>query len=193
LERHEYRAAITMLELIADEYSMLQWDQAAYELLAECHLELGDPRAVVETYNRAVAGTPPGPGEGLKLTYLAAVLRLDAGEKVSPETRALLSAASPTRSGGVGESGVQRRPATTRFYFVRGEVTNPGTYRLTARTTLLRALESAGGPTEHAAERVSLIRDNMILRFDITPIRKGTAADPAIAPGDIITVDRGNL
>jgi len=77
---------------------------------------------------------------------------------------------------------------------VDGSVLQPGTYEITARTTLMQAVALAKGPDPVAdTHRVTIIRDNSEGRkatvFDLEDIRDGKAVDPFVQPRDVIVVD----
>jgi polysaccharide biosynthesis/export protein len=74
-----------------------------------------------------------------------------------------------------------------------GEVVEPGLYPVTNQMTLMRAIASAKGLTEFAK-----VDDVVILRtvegkrlaglYNITAIRRGAYADPAVYPNDVVIV-----
>ncbi|NMW32588.1 polysaccharide export protein [Altererythrobacter sp. RZ02] len=76
---------------------------------------------------------------------------------------------------------------------VGGEVAKPGSYTATEAATLLRAVNSAGGLSDLAK-----LDDVLVLRtvddqdyigvYNIQAIQRGNYPDPAIYPGDIVTV-----
>ena len=81
--------------------------------------------------------------------------------------------------------------------YVLGQVTRPGSYRLTQRMTVLDALAQAGGPTEDAkTEQIGLYRAGSnsieVLSFAdlINPAR---AANFALQDGDVLFLPRSGL
>ena len=81
--------------------------------------------------------------------------------------------------------------------YVLGQVTKPGSYRLTPRMTLLDAVAQAGGPTEDAQPReIGLYRagaaEIRVIPFEslINPAR---AVNFALEDGDVVFVPRSNL
>lgn len=76
---------------------------------------------------------------------------------------------------------------------VDGQVTDPGLYPVTNQMTLLRAIASARGLTEYAkAKDVVILRTvngrKMAGLYNITAIRRGAYADPAVYADDVIVV-----
>lgn len=86
------------------------------------------------------------------------------------------------------------KSSTRRNITVDGAVTKVGTFGVNGPMTLLQAVAQAGGPTPDAnPRRVAIFRQiggqRQAAAFDLTSIRRGEAADPAVYPGDIIIVD----
>ncbi|MFV2071160.1 MAG: SLBB domain-containing protein [Thermoanaerobaculales bacterium] len=81
-----------------------------------------------------------------------------------------------------------------KLYFITGEVARPGQYKISLGMTLMQALSQAGGPAKFASQAVEVHREvggsKEILNFDLSHIRKGRIADPAILAGDVIIVKR---
>jgi polysaccharide export outer membrane protein len=81
-----------------------------------------------------------------------------------------------------------------KIYFITGEVTRPGQYEISLGMTLMQALSQAGGVGKFASQVIEIHRDEggekRILSFDLSHIRKGRMADPAIISGDVIFVKR---
>lgn len=80
---------------------------------------------------------------------------------------------------------------------VDGSVRTPGSYRVRGPLTLIQAVALANGTDQSAnARRVAIFRQiegqRMAAAFDLTAIRRGEAADPAVYAGDIVVVDGGN-
>ncbi|WP_160605031.1 polysaccharide biosynthesis/export family protein [Pontixanthobacter aquaemixtae] len=74
-----------------------------------------------------------------------------------------------------------------------GEVANPGTYPATTSTSLLRAINNAGGLDEYAkSDDVLVMRtvneQRYIGVFNIEAIKRGNYADPEIYPDDVVIV-----
>jgi polysaccharide export outer membrane protein len=81
--------------------------------------------------------------------------------------------------------------ATTRFFYVGGEVRQPGRFPWSEDITLLKAINTAGGFTEYSNRRkVELARDKDKYVFDYEAIRQNPAKDVPIRPGDSIYVSR---
>lgn len=77
---------------------------------------------------------------------------------------------------------------------VDGAVLQPGIYPISGNTTLMQAIALARGPTEIADLRqVAIFRNDGIRRtsalFDLSSIRAGKMADPAVMSNDVIVVE----
>ncbi len=86
------------------------------------------------------------------------------------------------------------KSSTRRSVTVDGSVGKSGTYGINGPTSLIQAIAAAGGTTENAnPRRVAIFRQiggqRQAAAFDLTSIRRGEMADPAVYPGDIIVVD----
>ncbi|MBV9526783.1 polysaccharide biosynthesis/export family protein [Sphingomonas sp.] len=76
---------------------------------------------------------------------------------------------------------------------VQGEVTKAGVFDVKGPTTLLQAIALAEGETKLAAtNQVAVFRSvngqRMGALFDVDQIRRGQAADPVLAPNDVVIV-----
>ena len=76
---------------------------------------------------------------------------------------------------------------------VDGAVETPGAYPVTNQSTLMRAVALSGGLTEFARyDDVVILRTvgrrRMAGLYNISQIRRGVYADPAIYPGDVVIV-----
>ena len=86
-----------------------------------------------------------------------------------------------------------------RFYYISGEVRQPGRYPLIRRTKILEAVDIAGGFTDFAKEsRVSITRieeDGTVRKFKINckKVRKGKAENVIVKPDDNIYVPKGGF
>ena len=80
------------------------------------------------------------------------------------------------------------------IYFITGEVARPGQYEISLGMTLMQALSHAGGVGKFASQVIEIHREEAgekkILSFDLSHIRKGRLADPAVLSGDVIFVKR---
>jgi len=81
-----------------------------------------------------------------------------------------------------------------QIYFITGEVARPGQYEISLGMTLMQALSQAGGVGKFASQVIEIHRDEggekKILSFDLSHIRKGRLADPAVISGDVIFAKR---
>jgi polysaccharide export outer membrane protein len=81
-----------------------------------------------------------------------------------------------------------------KMYFITGEVARPGQYEISLGMTLMQALSQAGGAGKFASQVIEVHREvdgeKQILSFDLSHIRKGRLADPAVVSGDVIFVKR---
>ena len=81
-----------------------------------------------------------------------------------------------------------------KIFFISGEVARPGQYEISLGLTLMQAISQAGGVGKFASQAIEIHRDvegeKQILSFDLSQIRKGRSADPAVLPGDVIFVKK---
>jgi polysaccharide export outer membrane protein len=78
-----------------------------------------------------------------------------------------------------------------RFFYVGGEVHNPGRFLWSEDTTLLKAINTAAGFTDYANRRkVQLARGKQQQEFDCEELQRNPSKDVQIRPGDTITVPR---
>ena len=77
------------------------------------------------------------------------------------------------------------------FYFVDGEVRSPNRYPYTGKTTILKAIASAGDFTDYARRgRVQLTRAGRIILIDCGKALKDPTLDLEVYPNDKIHVPR---
>lgn len=80
------------------------------------------------------------------------------------------------------------------FYFIGGEVRQPGRFPLVGRVTLSQAITAAGNFTEWADESdLILVRNNERVVINYKQIRQNPNLDVELLPGDTITVGRSFL
>jgi len=78
-----------------------------------------------------------------------------------------------------------------RFFYILGEVRNPGRFPWSDDTTLLKAISTASGFTDYANRRkVELVHNTERHVYDCDDIQRNPAKDPLVRPGDTITVPR---
>jgi polysaccharide export outer membrane protein len=79
-----------------------------------------------------------------------------------------------------------------RFFYVGGEVKNPGRFLWSQDTTLMKAINTASGFTDYASRgKVQLARGKEPLQiFNCDDLMRHPAKDVPIRPGDTITVPR---
>ncbi|MGE4324223.1 MAG: polysaccharide biosynthesis/export family protein, partial [Sphingobium sp.] len=85
------------------------------------------------------------------------------------------------------------KQAVARRITVDGEVREPGLFPVAGRIGLIQAVAMAKGPTRVARlGQVVVVRhvegERQAARFDLGAIRRGTAPDPEILPGDMVIV-----
>jgi polysaccharide export outer membrane protein len=90
------------------------------------------------------------------------------------------------------------KASAARNVTVDGAVSQPGLYAVNGPLTLLQVIAMAKGPNETAnPRRIAVFRQlqgqRMAAAFDLTSIRRGSAEDPRIYPGDIIVVDGSSV
>ncbi len=81
------------------------------------------------------------------------------------------------------------------FYFIGGEVRQPGRYPLSGRVTLSQAIVAAGNFTEWARRdgRLTLVRNNERTVILFRDILEDPSRDIELRTGDVITVERSFL
>ena len=78
-----------------------------------------------------------------------------------------------------------------RYFYIGGEVRNPGRFPWSDDTTLLKAISTASGFTDYANRRkVELIHGSERHVYDCEDIQRNPVKDPPVRPGDTITVLR---
>jgi protein involved in polysaccharide export with SLBB domain len=78
-----------------------------------------------------------------------------------------------------------------RFFYVGGEVKNPSRFLWSEDTTLLKAINTAGGFTDYANRgKVQLIRGKTTETYNCEDLQRHPAKDVPIRPGDTVTVPR---
>ncbi|RYG79592.1 MAG: polysaccharide export protein [Alphaproteobacteria bacterium] len=85
------------------------------------------------------------------------------------------------------------KEAVSRTFTVDGQVKDPGVYQANGNLSLMRAIATAKGATEDAdLSDVVVFRTvdgkQMAALYNLSAIRRGTYADPAIYPHDVIVV-----
>ena len=137
-------------------------------------------------------GFKPSAGPTLELRRVTRI----AGEGPPPP---VIFSTAEILSGEVGrdvllQAGDVLSVAPKKLYFITGEVARPDQYEITLGMTLMQAISQAGGVGKFASQSVEIYRmvngEKEILSFDMSDIRKGRIADPAIGSGDVIYVKR---
>lgn len=88
---------------------------------------------------------------------------------------------------------INMRETVSQVVAVEGQVTQPGLYPVTNQTTLLRTVAAARGLTEFARlDDVVILRtvdgQRMAGLYNMTAIRRGLYADPAVYANDVVVV-----
>jgi len=79
--------------------------------------------------------------------------------------------------------------ALGQSYSVAGQINHPGTYSLSERSSILRAISGAGGLTRAAnPEKVVIIRENREIPVNVRNVLNGKARDIALLDGDAVLV-----
>jgi polysaccharide export outer membrane protein len=86
------------------------------------------------------------------------------------------------------------KESSSRRVTVDGAVIQPGIYPISGNTTLMQAIALARGPSDLAdLGQVAIFRNNGAQRtaamFDLSSIRTGKMADPAVLANDVIVVE----
>lgn len=80
------------------------------------------------------------------------------------------------------------------FYFIGGEIRQPGRFPLVGRVTLSQAVVAAGNFTEWAKEtEIILVRNNERVVIDFKRIRQDPTLDVELLAGDVINVSRSTF
>ena len=78
-----------------------------------------------------------------------------------------------------------------RFFYVGGEVRNPGRFPWSEDTSLLKAISTASGFTDYAnRQKVQLVHGGKLGVYNCEDLQRNPAKDPSVRPGDTITVPR---
>ncbi|HUI08663.1 MAG TPA: polysaccharide biosynthesis/export family protein [Verrucomicrobiae bacterium] len=78
-----------------------------------------------------------------------------------------------------------------RFFYIGGEIRNPGRFPWSEDTTLMKAISTASGFTDYAnRRRVELVHGAERHVYNCDDIQRNPAKDPLVRPGDTITVTR---
>jgi protein involved in polysaccharide export with SLBB domain len=78
-----------------------------------------------------------------------------------------------------------------RFFYLGGEVRNPGRFPWTDDTTLMKAINTASGFTDYAnRQKVQLTRGGKVDVYNCEDLQRNPGKDPPVRPGDTITVPR---
>jgi protein involved in polysaccharide export with SLBB domain len=77
------------------------------------------------------------------------------------------------------------------IYYVRGEVKQPGREIYVGKTTVTKAITSAGDFTDYASHNVKLNRANgEVIKVDVDKALEDPTLDPQVYPGDQVVVPR---
>lgn len=78
-----------------------------------------------------------------------------------------------------------------RYVDVEGDVRAPQRVRYTPDLTLLSTISATGGFTDYADQtKVSILRDGKRMFVNVKKVRQSTETDPALQPGDKVSVPR---
>ena len=78
-----------------------------------------------------------------------------------------------------------------RFFYIGGEVHNPGRFQWIEEMTLLKAINTAAGFTDYANRRkVQLTRGKQQQEYDCEELQRNPYKDVPLRPGDTVTVPR---
>jgi polysaccharide export outer membrane protein len=79
-------------------------------------------------------------------------------------------------------------PPQSRFIDVSGAVRQPGRVPYSSDLTLMTTIDSAGGPSDFAGDKIRLVRGGKIQFFSRKKLNKDPSLDPRIEPGDQIQI-----
>ena len=78
-----------------------------------------------------------------------------------------------------------------RFFYIGGEIRNPGRFPWSDDTTLMKAISTASGFTDYANRgKVELVHGSERHVYNCEDIQRNPAKDPLVRPGDTIMVPR---
>ncbi|MCF7838617.1 MAG: polysaccharide export protein [Candidatus Marinimicrobia bacterium] len=79
----------------------------------------------------------------------------------------------------------------SRFYFIQGEIRQPGRFPLVSGVTILQAVAAAGGYTEFAnPRRITVARGDETFSVNLTDIERNPEKDFELESGDVVRVPR---
>jgi len=126
----------------------------------------------------------------VKLRFIGAV---KAGGRTTTELEREIEAEYTERQK-IYKEVVVRVVVPNTYYFIGGEVRQPGRFPMIGRVTLSQAIVAAGNFTEWAnSKRIFLVRDNERREINFRDIREDPTEDVELQPGDVITVDRSTF
>lgn len=135
-----------------------------------------------------VSGTYTIDGEGnINLPYLG---KVKAGGLSQSSVQNSIESAYKSR-------GIYSSPIVTisaqidRLVNIEGDVRSPQRIRFTPDLTLLGAISAAGGLTDYADQtKVSILRNGSRTFVNLKKVKQNLEADPALQPGDKISIPR---
>lgn len=80
---------------------------------------------------------------------------------------------------------------SARFFYVGGEVRGPGRYSWSEDTTVLKAINTAGGFTDYANRgKLEILRGDQKIPVNFEELRRNPGRDISLRPGDSVWVPR---
>ena len=79
-------------------------------------------------------------------------------------------------------------PVGARFISVSGAVRQPGRVPYSSDLTLMTTIDSAGGPSDFAGDKIRLVRAGKVQFYSRKKLEKDPSKDPQIEPGDQIEI-----
>ena len=174
------------VEVIVVEYRKHFVDVAG-EVNAGGRKPLRGPTRLVDVLIEAGGFTPRASGEVIVERLIGTYA--DGTQRLRVRFRHPLSPEDEVNLGIRLEHGDVVTALATSHITLQGEVTNPGRQVLEEGLTVMSAISGAGGLTRFAGKRATIKRiDGSVLEVDLRAIEKGTVADVALAPGDVVDV-----
>ena len=174
-----------------------QWITVVGEVVRPGKYFLQGSKSLLELLTEAGGFTPNASGE-VVVSGTDPVLDQDGGAEavrifLSPEQPPAQQKAALSLTLGNGDIVTA---TATQFFYVSGEVKNPGSFPITPGLTVLKAVSVAGGLTKFGSKgKVEILRrakegDTERIRVDLGDIESGKKPDVPLEPEDIIKVGK---
>jgi polysaccharide export outer membrane protein len=178
-----------------------QWITVVGEVVRPGKYFLQGSKSLLELLTEAGGFTPQASGEVVVSRSDASETRASAENGDNQPVRIFLSPDQPPAQQKAALSlllgnGDIITATSTQFFYVSGEVKNPGSYPITSGLTVLKAVSVAGGLTKFGSKgKVEILRkvsqsDTERIRVDLGDIEGGKKPDVPLQAEDIIKVGK---